>query len=201
VVLEPSLALFEAGLPALEPFLFFGRRRGRAGRLAISGGFRRRFGRLGEWFKFDRDRLIDRFPIVDCAVGRSQGKPVISNTEGDAEGQGALLIGASAIDPDEAGRPDRLVMPGTPASSEDTLNFTQFGLRESDLAMSPSADPDRSMRQLEHSRRRVSATLDLQERRFRHRVTISYVWFDEFRPRDPGFEHDRGLEVRVLVGS
>ena len=126
---------------------------------------------------------------------------MISDPEGDAEGQRALLVGASAVDPDLAARPDGLIMPGVPSSTKDALDLGQIGLRESDLAMSPSADPDRSERQLEHPRRRVPETLDLQERRFRHRVAISCVGLGEFRPRDPGFGHGRGLVVCILDGA
>ena len=81
-----------------------------------------------------------------------------ADPERDAERTRAAADRRPAIDPDLSGGPDRLVMPGVPPPSEHALNIAEVGIVQSDLAMGPSADPDRAERQLEHpDRRGISA--------------------------------------------
>ena len=71
---------------------------------------------------------------------------MVADPERDAERQGALLVGGPAVDPDLAGRPDRLEVPGGPPPAEHALDLAEVGLGQPDLAERAPADPDRADR-------------------------------------------------------
>jgi hypothetical protein len=110
---------------------------------------------------------------------------VLADPERDSEDQGTMPIGGSAVDPDMTGWSDRLEVPGIAPPSKQALDVGKIGPAEPNLAMGPSADPDRPDRQLEHPYCRVATTLNMQESRFRHRGAVSCVHLVRASPGDP----------------